>query len=138
MVFKEDTKPIQLKPYKVPLSLNDKVHDEIERLLRLGHLEPVNVSNWATPVIPVLKSEGTVRLCGNFKLTVNPYLIIKRQPIPTKEEIFSKLQIGKKWSQLDLRHAFMQLSVEEESRDALTIITKEGLFRYTKLPEGLG
>lgn len=39
------------------------------------------------------------------------------------------------WSQIDLAHAFMQFEVDEASRDALRIITEDGLFRYTKLPE---
>ena len=137
LIFKENTVPVQLKPYRVPLSLTEKVKEEINRLLKLGFLEPVTTSMWATPVIPVLKSDGSIRICGNFKLTVNPFLVVKRQPMPTKQEIFAKLQVGKKWSQIDLSHAFMQFSVDHESRDALTIITSEGLFRYTKLPEGI-
>lgn len=48
-------------------------------------------------------------------------MIIKRHPIPQKEQIFNTMRVGKKWSQIDLKHAFMQFELDEESKDALTI-----------------
>lgn len=136
LTFKKDYQPIQCKPYHVPFALKDKVDAEIDRLVRIGNLEQVEVSEWATPVVPVVKGEG-VRLCGNFKLTVNPQIIVKRYPLPLKEKVFQTLQVGTKWSQIDLKHAFMQFEVAEDCRDPLTIITQKGLFRYKKLPEGV-
>ena len=35
----------------------------------------------------------------------------------------------------DLTHAFMKFLVHENSLNPLTIITKDGLYRYVKLPE---
>ncbi|XP_045466783.1 uncharacterized protein K02A2.6-like [Harmonia axyridis] len=136
LTFKKDYQPIQCKPYHVPFALKDKVDAEIDRLVRIGNLEQVEVSEWATPVVPVVKGEG-VRLCGNFKLTVNPQIIVKRYPLPLKEKVFQTLKVGTKWSQIDLKHAFMQFEVAENCRDPLTIITQKGLFRYKKLPEGV-
>lgn len=135
--FKENYKPVQMKPHHAPFALMPKISKELERLVNLGNLEKVECSKWATPIIPVLKKNGEVRICGNFKLTVNPQLIIKRHPIPLKEKIFNTLRVGKKWSQIDLTHAFMQLSLDDESKEAATIITHEGLYRYTKLAEGI-
>ncbi|XP_046744305.1 uncharacterized protein K02A2.6-like [Diprion similis] len=137
LVLKDNFKPIQLKPYHAPFALSKKITDEINRLVQAGNLEPVACSEWATPVIPVLKKNGQVRLCGNFKVTVNPNLVIKKHPIPIKEKIFKTLQVGQAWSQIDLTHAFMQFEVDEGSRDPLTIITEDGLYRYTKMPEGI-
>lgn len=138
LTFRDDVKPVQLKPYHAPFALAPKIEAELDRLIKAGNLEPIAVSKWATPVLPVYKKDkDQVRLCGNFKLTVNPQLIIKRHPIPIKEKIFKTLQVGKEWSQLDLSHAFMQFRVDDESKEALTIITHKGLFCYTKLPEGI-
>ena len=96
-----------MKPYHAPFALTQRISNETQRLIDLGNLEPVACSEWATPVIPVMKKNGQVRLCGNFKVTVNPHLVIKKHPIPIKENIFKTLQVGQAWSQINLTHAFM-------------------------------
>lgn len=73
-----------------------------------------------------------MRICGNFKLTVNRQLMIKRHPSLLKEKIFKTLQVGTKWSLIDLAHAFMQFKVDDETSEALAIITEEGLFIYKR------
>ena len=52
-----------------PYTLKDAIEKDINRLQKLG-LEKVQHSDWATPVVPVLKLDGSVRLCGDFKITV--------------------------------------------------------------------
>ena len=51
----------------IPFSLKDKVETELERLQRLGIITPVKHSNWATPVVPVLKQNGTITLYGDYR-----------------------------------------------------------------------
>ncbi|XP_029162078.1 uncharacterized protein K02A2.6-like [Nylanderia fulva] len=137
LVLKEGAKPVALKARRLPFALNEKVETEINRLVKLGHLEKIEVSEWATPIVPVIKNDGSVRICGNFKLTINPWLIIDRHPLPLIDEIFAALRNGKTYSQIDLTHAYMQIPVEESSRNYLAIITHKGLYRYTKLTEGI-
>ncbi len=61
--------PRFFKARPVPYAMKAKV--EIERLLREHIIEPVKHSEWAAPVVPVLKSDNTVRLYGDYKLMVN-------------------------------------------------------------------
>ena len=49
----------------VPYALREKIELDLERLERAGTIEPVQYSKWATPIVPVLKSDGTVRVYGN-------------------------------------------------------------------------
>eukprot|EP00117_Sycon_ciliatum_P032276 scpid19979/ scgid6115/ len=65
----------------VPMALKPKVEAEIRRMEAAGILTPVEWSEWATPVVPVLKPNGQVRLCGDFKVTVNPQLHIDSTPV---------------------------------------------------------
>ncbi|XP_070162295.1 uncharacterized protein [Polyergus mexicanus] len=61
LTVKKNTCPIFLKARKVPFKLMPLVEKEIERLVNTGILEKINTSPWATPVVPVLKKDGTVR-----------------------------------------------------------------------------
>lgn len=132
--IKPNTKPVALGARHVPYALKPKVERELEQLIKLGHLEKIETSEWATPIVPVVK--GNVRICGDFKLTVNPALDVTKRPFPRIDDIFGVLQNGLLFSQLDLPHAYMQVSVASESRDYLTITTHTGLYRYTKITEG--
>lgn len=53
------------------LALKCKVETQIDGLVNSNILVPVDYSKWATPIISILKSDGTVRICGNFNITIN-------------------------------------------------------------------
>ena len=89
------------------------------------------MSNWATPIVPVVKSNGDVRICGNFKVTVNPELQIDKYPLPRIEAIFANLSNGQKYSKIDLRQAFLTLECDDESKNVLTINTHKGYIDTT-------
>ena len=115
--------------------MKPKVMDELSRLEETGVIKPVDFSDWATPVVPVLKSNGQIRICGDYKLTVNQVAKGDKYPLPHIDEICSKLSNGKYYSKLDLSHAYQQLVLDSESQK-LTTNTPKGLFVYTRLPFG--
>ena len=51
--------------------MREKVEQELDRLQQQGVLTPVAFSDWAAPIVPVLKKDGSVRICGDYRLTVN-------------------------------------------------------------------
>lgn len=59
---------------------------EINQLKEQGIISPVAFSNWATPIVPVVKKNGDVRIYGDFKVTINPALCAERYPIPQIED----------------------------------------------------
>jgi len=68
-----DAKPRYCKARTIPYALREKVDAELERLVSEGTLEPIDDSEWVAPIVPVLKSDRqTVRICGDFRTTVNP------------------------------------------------------------------
>lgn len=129
--------PKFFKARTVPYAVRDKVDQEIERLLKENIIEVVKTSEWAAPVVPVQKRDGTIRLCGDFKLTANKATELEQYPLPRIEDLFAHLANGKSFSKLDLRDAYCQMEVAEESRKFLVINTQKGLFRYTRLPFGV-
>ena len=77
LYLKEDVKPVFCKARSLPYAMEAKVEQELQRLQNDGIIEPVSWSDWATPIVPVLKKNGSVRLCGDFKVTVNPVLNVE-------------------------------------------------------------
>ena len=86
-------------------------------------------------IIP--KSNGNLRVCGDFKVTINHCVETKTYPLPTAEDIFAHLAGGRVFTKLDLSQAYLQLPVDDDSKDLLVINTPKGLFRYNWLPYGV-
>ena len=62
---------------------------------------------------------------------------MNKYPLQMIDDIFSNLQGGFTFMELDLRHAYMQFEVDKSCCDPLTISTHKGFFWYKKIPEGI-
>ncbi|GFX15958.1 transposon Tf2-6 polyprotein [Trichonephila clavipes] len=102
----------------VPFALKGRVENEIDRLEKEGNIEKVDSSEWATPVVPVVKSDGSIRLCADYSVTLNPNVIVPQHPLPRLDEIFGSLNGGKQFTKLDFKHAYLQMKVHPDSSDA--------------------
>ncbi len=87
--------------------------------------------------MPVLKEDGTVRICGDYKLTINKASKLEAYPLPRIEDLFTSFTGGKSFTKLDLSHAYLQLEREENSREYVTINMQKDLYRYTRLSFGV-
>lgn len=121
----------------VPIALRPKVEAKLEKLVQIGTLVPVEHSEWATPLVVVPKPGGKIRLCGDYKVTINPQLDINQYPLPKPEELFHMLNGGQKFSKMDLSDAYMQVELDGNSMKCTTINTHRGLFQYTRVPFGV-
>lgn len=129
--------PIFHKARMVPYALFPAVEEEIKRLVTAGYMESVSHSNWATPIVPVIKKNGKVRLCGDYKVTVNKFLQMEHYPPRKIEDICNKLRGGQKYSKIDVNEAYLHVSVHEADREPLTLNTHIGLFRPTRMMYGI-
>ena len=93
--------------------------------------------DWAAPIVPVMKSDGRGRICGDYKVTVNQAAKLEKYPLPCIEELFASLAGGKLFTMLDLSHAYLQVPLDEHSCRFVTINTHKGLFEYKRLPFGV-
>lgn len=89
--------------------------------------------------MPVVKKNGQVRLCGDYKVTINPVMKVDQYPLPRIQDIFASLAGGKKFSKIDLTQAYNQMEVDEATRELelMTINTQKGLYQYTRLQFGV-
>ena len=130
-------KPRFCKPRTVPYAIRAKVEQELDRLEKSGIIEKMQFSSWAAPIVPVLKRDGSVRICGDYRATVNQAAKLDTYPLPRIEDLFASLTGGKTFSKLDLSHAYQQIPLDEESKSLVAINTHKGLYKYHRLPFGV-
>ena len=119
----------------MPDRLKDDVREEIENLVDMGVAQPSH-SPWASPIVPVVKKDGKVRLCIDFRklngvTEPDPYYMC------TLEEILEKVGDSRCLSKLDLSKGFYQIGVEPNSVDKTAFISPFGKFSFSRMPFGL-
>lgn len=134
--MKEVVNPIFRKPGLVPFSFKEKVNMELDKLESEGIITKVSNNPWGTPLVPVLRANKTLRLCANYKITINKYLEDINYPLPRVEELFAVLGGGTHFSKLDFRNAYNQLLLSENSQKLLAWSTHRGIYTVNRLPYG--
>ena len=137
LTLKENAQPKFCKARPVPYALKERVEKELDRLESEGITQKVDHSDWATPIVAVPKGDNSVRICGDYKVTVNPQLKVDQYPLPRIQDIFASLAGGQKFTKIDLRQAYNQLEMSEDSKSYLTINTHKGLYSYNRLVFGI-
>lgn len=112
-----ESKPIFIKPRIVPYALVEKIEGEIKSLKEAKIIERIENTEWGIPIVPILKPDGNVRICADYKKksTVNSQLQNNRYPIPRIEEIFNKLSGGKFFTTLNIHKAYLHVDMDDES-----------------------
>ena len=95
-------KPRFHRPRSIPYALRSRVDQALENLVSKGILEAVQLSEWAAPIVPVVKRDGSIRVCGDYKLTVNQVAQVDTYPLPLIQDIFASLANGKSFTKLNL------------------------------------
>lgn len=133
----EDARPVFQPLRRIPIPMEDAVNRKLENLLIRDIIEvKQGPSTWVSPLVIVGKASGEPRICLDLR-RVNEAVVREHFPMPVVDEYLARLGGGKMWSKLDIREAFHQVELAEDSRDVTTFITNKGLFRFKRLPFGL-
>ena len=141
LVLKPGATP-QYRPARpVPYNLLDTVEQELNQWEKMDIIKKVKVDEttpkYATPLVVVPKPNGKVRLCGDFKVSLNPHLIVDEHPLPKTEDILATIGPVEYVSVIDLSQAYLQLPLDKESQDLCVLNTHRGLYRMKRLPYGV-
>ena len=146
-LLKTEPVPIKLKdgatPYcvttarRVPFALQKKVKAELDRMKADGIIREVtNPTDWCAPMVPVVKTNGSIRVCVDFKKlnqeVKRPYCML-----PNLDDIAPKMEGSKVFSTLDAASGFFQIPIQEESMPLTTFITPFGRFCFQRVPMGI-
>ena len=135
IVLKPDAKPARFPLRRLPMSVRSDVSTEIQRLLQQGVIEPVEASEWLSPLTATRKKNGQLRLCVDLRYP-NTQIVSEVHPLPKIEDLQTQLQ-GVVFSKLDLTSAYHQLELHPDSRNVTAFLSEDGAFRFRRIPFGL-
>ena len=98
--------PVIIVPYRHPKMFKDEIEKEIKELLVMGHIKP-NMSPFASQVVLVLKKDGTLRMCIDYR-ALNKKMIKNCYPFPCIDELMDELHGAVFFSKIDLRSGYHQ------------------------------
>ena len=129
------TKPLAARPFRVPLSLQKEVQDQISKLLKYDIVKPSH-SPWAFPLVTVKKPDNSTRVCIDFRrlnlLTENFSF-----PMANFDTVLGNLANAKVFSTFDLNQAYLQIPVCKKDQHLLSFVCDSGKYEYQRLPFGL-
>ncbi|XP_053617728.1 uncharacterized protein K02A2.6-like [Plodia interpunctella] len=134
----DDTiKPVSQPYRRIPIPLEEKVEKKIQELLTRDIIEEVQgPSKWISPMVPILKGSGDIRLCVDMR-RANAAIMRENHPLPCMDHFLPKVGKARYFSKLDIKDAFHQLELHPDSRYITTFITSKGLYRYKRLMFGI-
>ena len=62
-----DVKPVRQWLHLVHLKKTDAVKEEVKKNLRAGFIYPVLLTKWVSNIVPVMKKQGTIRVCIDYQ-----------------------------------------------------------------------
>lgn len=128
--------PIKQRYYPVSKPIQNFIQEEVDRMLQLDVIQP-SKSPWSSPIVVAKKSNGEYRLCLDFR-KLNAVTKKDAYPLPYMNVILDKLGGAKFFTSLDLRSAFWQIPLTEESREKTAfVVPGRGLFEFKVMPFGL-
>ena len=87
-----DAQPLFHKSRPAPYMMRSMIErDELDRQQSESIISPVEYSDWAAPIIPILKADGTVCICGDYKMMINHYSKLDGYPLPKADDLFTTL-----------------------------------------------
>ncbi|KAK9515985.1 hypothetical protein VZT92_003426 [Zoarces viviparus] len=117
--------------------MKDRVEEELRKLEEANIISPVKHSEWAAPIVPVVKKDKSLRLCGDYKVSANQAVETETYALPRLEELLATLSGGKIFSKIDLATAYQQVLLDDDSKKYTTINIHRGLFVHNRLPFGI-
>ena len=131
----EGSDVVNLPPRQIPLYIRKAVEEEINNLLRSGIIVESN-SEWSSPVVPVRKKDGSIRLCVEY-WELNRITPLRRFWLPSLQEILDRVGVSAVLSKLDLTSGFHQIRMDEGSQELTSFCCPAGRYMFVRMPFGL-
>ena len=129
-------RPVIQPKRPIPFHLRSRLEKELKEMeendIIEEHTGPVT---WLSNLVLAPKDDGGVRVTVDLR-NANRAIKPSHIPIPRPEEVRANLAGYKVYSKIDLKSAFHQLELGEESREMTTFYANKRLMRYKRLTMG--
>lgn len=88
---KEGTQPRFWKSRPMALAREPAADEALRELETEGVIKKLATSEWDAPVVSPVKKNCVVRVCADFKVTINPQLKVDEHPLPCMDDIYTSL-----------------------------------------------
>ena len=109
---------------------NGIIAAEVEKMLKDGVIEAGHGA-WGFPVVLVKKKDGTTRFCVDYR-SLNAVTTKDVYPLPRIDETLEAVG-GSRWF-TTLAAGYWQVGVAEVDEDKTAFVTRQGLFRFVRMP----
>ncbi|MBA3569363.1 MAG: DDE-type integrase/transposase/recombinase, partial [Pyrinomonadaceae bacterium] len=127
--------PVHSRGYRASEKIEAFMEETVAAMVKTG-LARRSRSNYASPVVCPLKSDGSWRFAVDYR-QLNGQTEADRYPLPRIDESLDTLQGAKYFSILDLKSGFWQVPVHENSVHKTAFVTRSGLYEFLVMPFGL-
>ena len=132
-----DVTPVVHAPRRCPIALKDEIERELDTMEEMGDISRVSKpTDWVSSLVYSRKSSGSLRICLDPK-DINQAIKRPHYHTRTLEESIHKLAGATFFSQLNARHGYWSVSLDEESSMKTTFNSPFGRYRFLRLPFGL-
>ena len=105
-----DYTPIYQRPRRFPGPVNMDIEKQIKELELLDIIEP-SESGWSSPVVPIRKKDGSIRLCIDYR-RLNAVTKADKYPLPNLSDAIFGLHGVKYFTSLDLVKGYYQVPLD--------------------------
>ena len=122
--------PVSSNPRRLPQALREEIDRQII-LLREKQFTEAYYSPYAAHSVPVLKKDGSIRMCCDSRL-LNSRTIPAKYPIPHIDDVLMEVRDSKIFSVVDLKSAYHQILIAKEDREKTACVTQDYKFQWIR------
>jgi hypothetical protein len=128
-----DAKPVRQKLHSVNPRKVETIKVEVEKMLKVGFIYPIHLTQWVSSPMLVNKKKGTIRVCTKF-CDLNKAYPKDNFPTPFIDQMIDECVGCKAFSFMDGFSRYNQIQIKPEDQHKMTFIFPWGTFAYHKMP----
>ena len=112
------------------------IKSEIEKLLKVGFIYPILLTEWVSNPVPITKKQGTIHICVDYR-KLNKVFPKDHFPTSFIDQIIDDYVGCEFFSYMDGFLGYNQIKIIHQDQHKTAFVCSWGTFAYRKLPFGL-